>query len=153
MEIKRILQIDDDLGQQMLDLIGTINDEDMDVQAFIDLFIASLSEIGVFGAFDGDSLRAIVYFEPPTAIYPKRGYLYIAAAYPGTPVSVSRDVFDAGCDWIKEKGATYVWGWTSRNPRVVNRIYGFELVQEKQIILPLVGDDHLKVKRDKNHEF
>ena len=152
MRIERILEINDDLGGQMFDLIETIDDEDMNVDAFIRYFVSSLDTIGVFGAFDGDKLQAIAYLEPPTEIYPKRAYLFIAAAYPGTPPAVSKELFNVSNQWAIDQGATYLWGWTARNPRALNRLYNFEVCQEKQVVCPLVGDDHLKIKRDARYK-
>ena len=152
MRVERILQIDDDLGQQMLDLIETIDDEDMNVDAFIRYFTSSLNEIGVFGAFDDNGkLCSMVYLEPPTEIYPKRGYLFITVSLPGTRLEVSKAVFNAGNEWVISKGATYLWGWTARSPRAINRLYGFEVCKERQVVCPLVGDDHLKIKRDREY--
>ena len=140
MRITKINHIDEVLGQQILDLVGIIDDPEMDFNEFTNYFIANAKENGVFGAFDDDDLVAFIYAEPPTAIYPNRAYFFIAASFPTTPVSVSRELFEYASEWARHEGATYWWGWTERNPQVLERIYGFKAAKEKQIVCPLTDE-------------
>ena len=149
MRIERITELHRDHAAQMVRLMDLIEDAELDKNAVLSKILHALDRTCLIGLFDGEELKGFVYFTGPNTWYPKRGYLNLTAIDATVPQKYSRMAYDMGCQWLIERGATYVWGWTKRSPRAIKRLYGFEAAKERQVVFPLVGDDHLKVERDK----
>ena len=147
MIVKKINTVDDALKERLTELSGLLDDPEMDIVATVQFVISQLDRLGLFGAFEGNMLMGYILAEPPGAFYPNRAYLWIAAVDKHLPRTVSNGMFDMMCRWCIQQGATHLWSWTKRSPRVIHRLYGFEEVAEKQVIRPLVGDDHLNIER------
>ena len=145
MQLKRISHIDESLGSQIAALISTLNDVEMDINAFVGYLIESTETIGLFGAFENNCIIGLIYIEPPDIIYPNKGYLFLTIGSKKLPHRKSLELLEMAKRWSIEQGATYLWGWTKRSPRAIKRL-GVDVVKERQVILPLVGNDYLNVE-------
>lgn len=148
--LARITEITERLDAEITLLMETLQDEEMYIPAFIDIFRKYAHAVALWGAFDKDGRCAgIVYGKAPTKVYPNRGELPITAVLPEVPQRVTKAMFDLVHEWCRQHGAKYMWGWTRRSPRVIKRLYGYEICKEKQLICPLSGcDEHLRVERE-----
>ena len=147
MIVRKINTVDDALKERLIELSGLLNDPELDVAATMKYVISQINRLGLFGAFDDNTLMGYILAEPPGDLYPRRAFLWITAVDKHVPRIVSDGMFDMMCRWCIQQGATYLWGWTKRSSKAINRLYGFEEVAEKQVIRPLIGNDHLIVER------
>jgi len=150
MEVERIVEFDDAFANRIIELMDLIEDKELNRRVVVDHLQKSTSSVGLFGIFDDeDELQGFLYFEAPEPAYAGRGYLYIAAINPSVPRKYSSMALEMGKEWLMGQGATYFWTWTPRSPEALNRVYGLEVVEERQMICPLVGDDYLKIPLDR----
>ena len=149
MNIRQIIHLNRLIGIEILGLVDKVDDRELDLTAYWKYLRDQYHRLGLFGAFD-DAGRLLGYLhaEPPTPLFPKRGYLYVAATDPQLGREGAQELFRAMKEWLADNGATYLWGWTRRSPRAINRLYGFEVVKERQVVCPISGDDYLKVERE-----
>lgn len=134
MQVKRIMGIGEQLAGEMRQLILSIDDKELNVDAALNYINSQLQDNAAIGVFDDDNTcHGFVYVEKPNALYPTRGYLMFTCIHPTVKRHDANSVFAILCDWLKEQGADHVWGWTYRNTEVIARIYGFELAKEQQI--------------------
>ena len=147
--VERITNIDVKMERDMRRLMAILDDPEMSIDAWIDIFKRYTMRVSLVGAFDEwGNLHGFIYGRSPNPTYPNRGMMPITVMDPCVPRITSKQVFDAVLAWLEKHGAKYVWGWTKRSPRVLKRLYGYEVVAERQIIVPLAGhDEHTNVER------
>ena len=147
--VERITNIDVKMERDMRRLMAILDDPEMSIDAWIDIFKRYTMRVSLVGAFDEwGNLHGFIYGRSPNPTYPNRGMMPITVMDPCVPRRTSKRVFDAVLAWLEKHGAKYVWGWTKRSPRVLKRLYGYEVVAERQIIVPLAGhDEHTNVER------
>jgi hypothetical protein len=143
MIVKQLHHLNTLVEIEIINLLSLIKDDEFNYEGYLGYLRRNLSKIGVFGLWDEDGeLMGMVHFEKPGTWYPERGFIQLAAIYPIVPRSKSIELHTAGEEWVKENGATYVWGWTKRQPRAVRRVYGYSVVKENQMIKGLSGNTY-----------
>lgn len=148
--VGRILEVNEYLEAEIVELMKILEDPECSIDGYMHWFKAVPERIGLFGAFDEEGrLVGMIFGQAPISTYPNRGYMPITAVYKEVPQKITKQLFDMTVAWCKENGAKYVWGWTKRSPRVLKRLYGYEVCKERQIIVPIDGyDEHQNVERD-----
>ena len=147
--ICRITDVNEYLEAEIRELMKILEDPECSIDGYMYYFKNSTDKIGLHCAFYKGNLVGLIFGQAPIRTYPNRGYMPITAVYPTVPQKITKQLFDMTVDWCKDNGAKYIWGWTKRSPRVLKRLYGYEVVKEHQIIVPIEGfDEHLNVERD-----
>jgi hypothetical protein len=146
--VKPLREITVKRERELRRLMSILDDPEMSIDAWIDIFKRHLDQILVMAVLSNGDMAGFIYVRPPATTYPNRGMMPLTVMLPQVPRELSKRAFDLCLQWLEMHGAKYVVGWTKRSPRVLRRIYGYDVMKERQIIVPIGDhDEHLNVER------